>query len=650
MCGIAGPINCNLSREKLEQRLLAMQTDLYHRGPDDQGIFMSREGDAGLVSCRLAILDLSPAGHQPMSSKDGRYTIAFNGEIYNFLQLREEMEGQSKKRKAKSGTGEVPALRSHSDTEVVLELFRREGPKCLARLDGMFAFAIWDEEEKSCFLARDPLGIKPLYYSLRDDSLCFASELRTLVAGGLTNTKLSAQGVLGYLTHGSVPEPLTLLEKVSMLAAGHYLSWRDGKATLTKYWDVAFGDERTADRGHRLESRKAEKLKADNLKADNLKSKAAAMTYPDAVRITRRALEESIARHLVSDVPVGVFLSGGLDSTALVALASQQTKEPLRTFSISFDDPAYNEGEVAARTASHFGTKHHDWRLDSQTARDLLKEFLARSDQPSVDGFNTFCVSKVAHDHGLKVVLSGLGGDEVFGGYPSFQRVPELVRARQRTELVRPARTLAGRLLELAPSPRYRRLGSYLRNSGGSTCAYECVRGVFTEREARQLLPMFDLTPGNGTHSYPVEIPAQPTLEDEVSYLELTRYMRNQLLRDSDVMSMAWSIELRVPFADRKLIDTVSSIPARWRLASRKRILLDAVPEFPDWVRRRPKQGFTFPFEKWVTAEWSDVFADLKERSPVPLQNWYRKWTVFALQAALEKLKVESGNSETLKD
>ncbi len=417
---------------------------------------------------------------------------------------------------------------------------------------------------------------------------------------------MSQLALTGYLLSGSVPEPATLIEDVVMLPAGYYLVAKGGLSTLSQFWDVRFAEER--------------------------------VTLDEAVADTRRAVEDSVARHHVSDVPVGIFLSGGIDSTAVLALSSQMAKRDLRTFSISFDQAKFNEGDVAERTAHHFGARHTDWRLDSGTARALLDRFMECSDQPSVDGFNTFCVSKLAHDEGLKVVLSGLGGDEVFGGYQSFRIVPRMVKGSASIGGVSPLRRLAGKALEAgAGSPRLSRLGSFLRGEPTAERAYGAMRGIFTSGEVSRLLPRY-LGPGSvPAAAMAGTIPPQPTLEDEVSYLEITRYMRNQLLRDSDVMSMAWSLELRVPLVDRKLMEAVAGIPAGIRLAVGKRLLVDAVPEIPEWIRNRPKQGFTFPFEEWVTTQWRDVFAEIQSRSPVRLRNWYRTWCLFALENFLEK-------------
>src|SRR5689334_5836826 len=595
MCGIGGVINANGPATNLKELLPCLARDLRHRGPDDAGIFLSGDGSTGLVGTRLAIQDLSAAGHQPMTSEDGRYHIVFNGEIYNFPALREELER----------TGEV--FTSRSDTEVILKMYRRYGPDCVREFAGMFAIAIWDELDQSCFLARDPLGIKPIYYYEANGQLIFASELRALLNTGLLPHRLSNAAVSGYLLFGAVPEPLSLVENVYLIPAGHYLVWRNRRMRLTKFWELQFESQ--------------------------------PMTEQEAAEIVRKSLEESIERHLVSDVPVGIFLSGGMDSTTLVALAARTGKTELRTFCISFDDPEFNEGDVAARTAEHFGANHSDWRLDSATAKGLLAKFLEASDQPSIDGFNTFCVSKLANDRGLKVVLSGVGGDEIFGGYQSFQLVPRMVHASRLLDLGRPLRKAAGRVLQRSfASARTNRLGQFLCDVPITAAAYWATRGIFTPEEVQRLLPRYGCTESGDETPLAMYVPAQPTLLDEISYLEIARYMRNQLLRDSDVMSMAWSLELRVPFVDNKLLERIARIPAQIRLRRGKQILLDAVPEIPPWVRNRPKMGFSFPFKDWVTGEWDDVFRRIRTQSPVRLKNWYRTWCLFALDNFVTRL------------
>ena len=591
-----------------------MQTALRHRGPDDAGIFLSGDGSlttesseqksfvrsqssgladwcCGLAHTRLSILDLSLAGHQPMASPDRRFHITFNGEIYNFRELRAQLET----------AGET--FQTHTDTEVLLRLYSLKGPECVKELAGMFAFAVWDELEESCFLARDPLGVKPLYYNETGGGLVFASELRALLEADTIPRRLSREAVEGYLLFGSVQEPQTLVEGVRELPAGGWLHWRDGRTEERRYFDVQFQPGPSG--------------------------------APNAVAATRAALLDSVRRHFVSDVPVGIFLSGGMDSTALVALARLAGVVKIRTFSISFDSADLNEGDVAARTARHFGTEHHDWRLGSAEGKQLLKAYLDHVDQPSVDGFNTFCVSKWAHDNGAKVVLSGLGGDEFFGGYSTFQRVPRLFRLASARWLPGPLRTAAGNALQtVAQSPRQRRLGSFLAGPPSMTAAYWAMRGIFTTEETRRLVARYFPThelPSDLTWM-PMSLPALPTPEDQVSYLEISRYMRNQLLRDSDVMSMAWGLELRVPFVDERLAAVLAGIPAAVRLRAGKNLLHEAVPEIPEWVALRPKRGFIFPFEQWIRSEWQQVFAQLDATSPVPLATWYRRWTLFALE------------------
>ena len=601
MCGIAGIVNGSSPQADLRARLQAMQASLRHRGPDDSGIYLSRDARTGLAHTRLSILDLSPAGHQPMSSPDGRYHITFNGEIYNFQALRRELIEQGE------------AFVTETDTEVLLRMHERYGPECVREFSGMFAFAIWDEREQTCLLARGPLGVKPLYYHGDGDSLAFASELRALLVAGMVPRRLSRLALQGYLLFGSVQEPQTLIEGVNCLEAGHYLLWRKGELKRRCFWEVQFQAER--------------------------------VNRAEAISITRTALEDSVRRHFVSDVPVGVFLSGGIDSTALVALARQTGVKELRTFCISFDDPRFNEADVAARTARHFGTEHYDLRLDSTSGKSLIREFLTHLDQPSIDGFNTFCVAKHAHDHGAKVVLSGLGGDELFAGYRSFAVVPKMAMLSHWLTLAGPLRSWFGQSLEqIMRAPRHRRLGRFLAGPPSLAAAYWAMRGVFTPKEARQLGRVYlgeEATAEDdpGTHFH---VPAQPTAGDMVSYLEITRYMRNQLLRDSDVMSMAWSLELRVPFVDARLIETLARIPADLRLRPRKVLLTEAVPELPEWVTARPKRGFVFPFEDWISEDWRDLFVRLDGASPVRLQTWYRRWCLLALESFLDANNIQT--------
>ena len=593
MCGIAGILSTDPLPELAVGSLPRVLAALRHRGPDDQGQFRSAGGHAALAHARLSILDLSLAGHQPMSTPDGRFTIVFNGEIYNFQELRATLQG-----------GGV-VFRSNSDTEVVLRAYEAYGAECVAKLRGMFAFALWDERERSCLLARDPFGIKPLYLAESAGRLVFASELRALLASGLVPRELDPRGLHGYFRTGSVPEPHTLLRNVRCLEAGHLAVWRAGRLETKSFWTLRFTPETVA--------------------------------APNAVAATRDALLDSVRHHFISDLPVGVFLSGGIDSTALVGLARTVGRTDLHTYSIAFPGSPGDEGGLARRTAAHFGTTHHEQQLDAATGKELFGQFLKVMDQPSIDGLNTFTVSKFAHEQGMKVVLSGLGGDELFGGYPSFHEVPRLAGLNRRMRWTGPLRLGARAMLRRANRPPLRRLGEMLGQPARLDTAYAAFRGTFTNTEATALTRHYtgvEVTDDFST----VELPADPTPEDSVSRLELTRYMRNQLLRDSDVMSMAHGLELRVPFLDLPLMNTLTRIPAATRLQAGKRFLLQAVPEVPDWIANQPKRGFLFPFEQWLGTEWHEVFAVLDRTCPVPTQTWYRKWAVFVFERWRERV------------
>ena len=588
MCGIAGFVTSD--RADHARSLERMHAAIAHRGPDDRGTWRSPRREAAFAHTRLSIIDPSPAGHQPMSVANDRFTITYNGEIYNFAELRTSLQ--------KSGV----TFRSNSDTEVILRLYEAEGPAFVERLRGMFAFAIWDDRERTCFVARDRFGIKPLYYHDAEGVLTFASEVRALVAAGVP-AAISATAAYQYFRSGSVPEPFTLIQGVKALEAGHHMSWKDGELSVRRYWDVRFGDAEEAG---------------------------------DPAAMTRQALLDSVAHHFVSDVPVGVFLSGGIDSTAIVALARTLRSGELHTFSLAFPGSPLDEGPAARRTADHFGTTHHEWALDATTARQLFDEFLASADQPSIDGFNTFSVCRLAQRHETKVVLSGLGGDEMFGGYPSFRGVPRLAKLGQWAQLGGPLSAAAVRVAGGVGGSRLRRLNDLMTSPASLEDAYEVFRGIYTRDEARTLAGHYvgqdaiadvDRPPAGG----------DPTAEDSVSRLELTRYLRNQLLRDSDVMSMASGVELRVPFIDPVLFEILARLPAVQRLQPRKGLLRQAVPELPEWVTNGPKRGFTLPIERWLEHDWAGTVRQPIARAAVPMDSWYRQWSVLAFEHWLHR-------------
>ncbi len=558
MCGIAGIHDPSARRDSLRDTVARMNQSIAHRGPDDDGVYVADAGTIALGNRRLSIIDLSVSGHQPLCNEDETLWIAYNGEIYNYEPLREELLARGHR------------FRSHSDTEVIVHLYEEYGAACLDHLRGMFAFAIWDARIKRLFLARDRFGIKPLYYWHSGDQLVFASEVRALVASGSVPRETNPEALTRFLQTGSVPAPLTTLKNVFALPAGYYAVFENGALSLHQYWDLdVLPNEET--------------------------------NAPAVIARVRELLEESVRLHLVSDVPVGVFLSGGIDSSALVALASQQGNARLKTLSIAFEEAAYDESRYARLVAEKYGTEHVEYRVAARNFLESLPRIFAAMDQPTVDGVNTYFVAQAAQAAGLKVVLTGLGGDEIFWGYDHFREVARWnTPLRALEQMPAPARVatialaLAG--VRALNQPRLAK-AVYLRERGG---AYWLIRGLFTPREIRALLPQsgeyvaWDDGPRtNGRGFSP----------DRLAYLETKFFLQNQLLKDTDFMSMAHSIEARVPFLDHALVEYVAQVPAALKLNSHmpKPLLVRALGDLlPREIVYRPKQGFTFPFAKWI--------------------------------------------------
>jgi asparagine synthase (glutamine-hydrolysing) len=578
MCGIFGFVG-RRDRASAIDLNLALKS-LHHRGPDDSGTYLSVSKRNPDLACafahtRLSIIDLSPAGHQPMTTEDGRYTIVYNGEVYNFAALKDELQ-----------QGGV-RFRSHTDTEVVLEAYRRWHSDAVERLQGMFAFAIWDDDESTLFLARDHFGVKPLYYSESAEGFAFASEVRTLLATGVVSRQACRSGVLSYLLTGSVSDPFTILEGAKALLPAHYAVVGGGTSAHTRYWDFPAGLSR---------------------------SDAA-----NAVDEVRGRLREAVDRELVADVPVGVFLSGGVDSSALVSLASR-SRPRLHTFTMTFDETSYNEERFAAKVASQFATDHHQVHLDGTAALEEIGRVLTAYDQPSADGVNTYFVSKAAIDAGLSVALSGVGSDEIFGGYGYFSDFRRLLRINQIASHLPPFVSRAFREAGAfnGVSPRARKFAAALRASDPESL-YDVIRSMFTPRQVAHLLP--DLA------QEPKPAAAESVRRDEdavsmFSRFELTRYLRNTLLRDTDSMSMAHSLEIRVPYLDHKLVEAVVALPASMKLNGRmnKPLLISAVGDLPLDVIDRPKMGFNLPLEVWSRGVMRDRLADVfhsSRQSPV---------------------------------
>lgn len=593
MCGIAGAVSSTIDAPALREQVQTMQRALQHRGPDDHGLAAAEDFAACLAHTRLSVIDLSPTGHQPMRSTDGRYTITYNGEIYNYQSLKQDLLQQ----------GET--FVGNSDTEVILRLYQLEGLQFLQKLRGMYALFIWDNLKRQGFAARDPLGIKPFYYWTDEHSLAFASEIRALLAANFFSGHLDTKGLSSYLRRGSCGEPDTLVQGVKLLPAGHFMTWENGNCEIKAHSQINFG--------------------------------STGITPEAAIKKTRKALEDSVRAHFVADVPVGIFLSGGIDSTALLALARQVTDQTISTYSIAFEDPAWNEGDIARRVAAHFATNHTELLMTAAEAKSLFNDYLQAIDQPSIDGFNTYCVAKLARENGEKVVLSGLGGDELFAGYKSFDLLPKMTRWSRWFGFIAPLTSAiingVARLVATGSSGRLRRVSDFVAAPGSLVAAHQSLRGIFSNKEAHALCQSIT----EQQHSeQPINaadgVNSESHILDQISMLELSTYMRDQLLRDSDVMSMAWGLELRVPFVDYQLVQEIADIPAAIRLQRGKKLLVDCVPELPEWVVNRPKQGFRFPFDEWFNEEIDNLPIESDVPEWISLNPWYRRWAISVLE------------------
>lgn len=565
MCGIFGYVSTRptgQAQQRLEQALLA----LAHRGPDGSGQLLSTGPlyEVGFAHTRLSILDLSPHGQQPMTSADQGLTLTYNGEIYNFRELRSELEKQ----------GET--FVSTGDTEVLLRALGRFGEDALRRLRGMFAFGLWDAQKEQLWLVRDRLGVKPLYYVVTEHGIAFSSELRALFATGLASRRVDLDALAGYLAAGSLPEPLTIVRGARLLPAGCQLVWdaRHG-ARVSSYWQPPFGEAPLA------------------------------TTFDEAKELLRPTLAESVALRLVSDVPVGVFLSGGIDSSLVAGLAAQAAQSPLRTFNVSFGERAFDEAEHARAVASQFGCRHEEVALSAERAAKEVPFALGAQDQPSGDGLNTYFVSQAAREAGLSVALSGLGGDELFAGYAGFRLFPSYAKLAKGLSLA-PRALLSGMakgLTDLRIPGRIRRFGALVEAKGTLSGTYRAARGMFTAAEAKQLLrPGLDRPPPPPKAPWGLEAHGRGDPISTYGVLETMNYLRDTLLRDTDAMSMAHALEVRVPLVDHVLVEQAFRVPGRLKLArdGNKPLLVAAGPKLPETAQNRPKMGFVLPLGAWM--------------------------------------------------
>jgi asparagine synthase (glutamine-hydrolysing) len=594
-----------------------MTPTMLHRGPDDEGYLASSErARLALGMRRLSIIDLE-GGHQPIFNEDGKVGVVLNGEIYNFQELQKQLVDRGH------------SFRTRSDSEVVAHAYEEWGAACVERFQGMFAIAVYDRRQSSefrvpssglnanggggvLFLARDRLGIKPLYYYAQSARFAFASEVRTLLASGMVPRRLSREALESYLLFGSVSEPMTLVEGVLSLPPGHRmtigLDAANGMAKIERYWSIA---DSTSTNGHR---------------SHNGRQKIG--TNSSAAQV-RTLLEESVRKHLIADVAVGVFLSSGIDSTALAALASREVSG-VHTFTVAFPEKEFSEAVIARRTAERLGTTHQEVMLSGDEMLARLGDAIGALDQPSIDGINTYLVSWSARQTGLKVALSGLGGDEVFGGYATFSRTAKYQRmatvgnrvpAGVRSVMAAAVAETGGRFM---PGDAARKLASLWNSPDSLPDPFYFGRALFPPAQVSALLHGTNSGKDRGlwwewlAHSAEQARSLDPFAA--VSCMEAQSYLVSTLLRDTDSMSMAHSLEVRVPFLDHPLVEFVTGLPQEVKLRKGipKALLVAALDDMlPSEVVQQTKRGFTFPWAEWLRGPLKDrVENGLSDLSP----------------------------------
>lgn len=576
MCGLAcifsyGAQTTGVNRDEL----LRIRERMYKRGPDSSGTWISKDHRIGLAHRRLSILDISNAGVQPMLDEMTGNRIVFNGEIYNFQQLRSSLELEG------------AIFRSQSDTEVLLKLYSKYGEKMLGMLRGMFSFVIWDQARNGIFAARDPFGIKPLYIADDGHTLRFGSQVKALLAGGAIDLTMDPAGHVGFFLWGYVPEPFTLYRGIRALPAGTSL-WvdNDGKRQYNQYFNLAEEYSKSIILGQRTG-------------VQNPKGRL------------HEALLDTVKHHLISDVPTGIFLSSGLDSCSIANLAAELGEKDLHTVTLGFKEfkgTSDDEVPLAETFSKHLGTKHQTQRISSDNFSEQYEDILDAMDQPSIDGINTYFVCKAAKEAGLKVALSGLGGDELFAGYSYFQTIPKIMR------ITRPFKYLfgVGRAFRKVTTPFFRKFGrskmaGLLEYGFDYQGAYFLSRSYYMPWEISDILGEDVFNQGwEALQTIPALKRTIGSLDSDriaISTLEFEWYMRGQLLRDSDWASMAHSLELRVPFVDVDLFREVATLIGSGFSPSKLDMARACKKQLPESVLNKPKTGFSVPVQEWLMGQ-----------------------------------------------
>ncbi len=612
MCGICGAASFrNFLRADDAFRMVE---SLIHRGPDGSGLFVdgygiveNTPGSEELLSpvllghTRLSILDLSGLASQPMPNADGSIWITYNGEIYNFKDLRERL------------TASGYRFKTQSDTEVVLKAYEEYGDKCVEHLRGMFAFAIWDTRKRKLFLARDRLGIKPLYFYHGGGVFAFASEVRALSELTCVPKDLALDSLLGFLKAGHVPSPETVLSSVQCIAPGSTLTFTENGLAEDTFWSFDF-------------------------------SASDPSTKFDIVASLQSMLYEAIDMHLVSDRPIGLFLSGGIDSTVILSAISRLREQGINTFSLVFPGCEEDESRTARIAASAYGSHHHEWPITNAEVGPLFSDFLDSIDQPSIDGFNTYLVSRFTKEHGVPVALSGLGGDELFAGYDGFRRIPKWIRLSKLASFVPDSwyKTIARSLLSanntnldkaceivLAKPRAEEEYGVY--RSVLSTARLQSLLNQEFLHEASQMAQ--ERTAERERDRLP---PADADIYQKISFLELTKYMQDRLLRDTDVCSMSSGVEVRVPLLDHLLVERIWKIPSAIRSydIEPKQLLISAASDLPPSILGAKKKGFMMPMQNWMRTILKPTIREVLNDAP---ETYFHRKRVLEFYDAFER-------------
>lgn len=620
ICGIHGIERLDQPRELIRK----MNASIAHRGPDASGEYISDE--IALGHQRLSIIDLSAAANQPMHSADGNLVLVFNGELYNYQELRAKLS-------------DYPFL-TNGDTEVVLAAFQQWGIDAVQRFNGMFSIALWNDQKKELFLIRDRLGIKPLYYAEVGQTVVFASEIRAVLASGLVTRKANAGSIIDYLRYQTVHAPDTIIDGVRMLLPGTFLHITDSDSEVYPYWSLTSN------------------VQSQRLSPAETKNQVANL------------LEQSVKRRLVADVPFGAFLSGGIDSSVIVGLMARNHTAPVKTFSVTFEEEAFSEAPFARMIADRFSTEHQEIKLMPTDFLDDLPDALSAMDHPSGDGPNTFIVSSVTKQAGISMALSGTGGDELFAGYDIFKRVIALQDKRWLLSFPGWMRAFGGNLLRrFRPGIASDKTAAVMQAGYFDLeYIYWVSRLLFFDDRIRKILNHHELSANRvfgivgdqleyGTPGFQL-----PQLS-QVSIAEISTYLQNVLLRDTDQMSMAHALEVRVPFMDHELVEFVLGIPDDIKYPHQpKKLLIDSFPDLlPPEIVNRPKMGFTFPWAQWLKRDLRDFtgdhLTDLSNRKMFsqkgiqqlwsdfdqekPDINWAHIWNLVVLEHWLQKNRVD---------